>query len=729
MDQLKVSLFSRASDNSPKGAAVTWGELVEALSDFDTRDLKDGPAWSPATFDGLRAIANVTSLSCLVYDLDEETPTINHVPELHRWAHHLHSTHSGGWRLVFPLSREISPAEHVGLWESCAQAFGLAPDAACKDAARLFYLPSHPPGVEALSVTHVAPPLDPSAYGLTERPRSSPPKILVDKTEEAPKILDMPGIDLEAILRSVDAGGAGQKTNCRKILSGEFSPPQGQRDNAWAAALMALANYVPDGAHDSLLPLFQVSLDKMDLAGEPPQVWTSKVESLWRRAAEKVRTKRLHAAKTRDAIDRLAPLASELDLLLDKEGKCLSASVNVERILEGSEQFAGKIRLDTMRKKIVVAKDCFLHGEPTIDVAFTNWLQGSDYGIFLPRQTVADNLLAVAKRNEFSPVTDWLTSLSWDGTARIDTFFREYCGAIGNPEYVDKVSRKFFVSAAARGTRPGCKVDSMLVLQGPGGIGKTRLVQLLANGWSCSLKLDVHNKDSVQAATSNWLVELAELATLRRSDKESLKAFLTNTHDEVRLPYERTSESYPRSSVFIGTTNDDEFLDSDDMAANRRFWPITVAKINIEAIRPIVPQLWAEAMVVLNGGDEWWFAESEKEVFENETRIYRRESSDEAFAALIAEWYCKLKVRPHYSTSEDIARAVLSASALERYNDAQLLRRMSAALRILNVVPERVRQGTVRRRVWIWPDELRSATVVEAVSGKVIFEDSVKGQS
>jgi predicted P-loop ATPase len=524
-------------------------------------------------------------------------------------------------------------------------------------------------------------------------------------------------------------------------LAGNFTPLPGGRNGAWTAALLTLANCTPEGVDPrALLPLFQLSLDKMDYAGESPSAWAATIESMWLRTCAMVAGQRAALHASRGALEKLAPAPARgsfvghegtntsVDMKKDDKGRCMHIGLNVEHLLERDHRFVKKVRFNTLRKRIDVDDSCPLRGEAILDTALQNWLAQSEFDIHVSRQTAADNLVMVARRNAYNPVAEYLDGLQWDGIARISTFLEGYCGATGSSEYLQHVSRKFFIAAVARGYQPGCKADAMLVLQGPGGVGKTRLVQCLANGWYASLKLDVHNKDSVQAATSNWLIELAELATLRRSDKESLKAFLTNTHDEVRMPYERTSESYPRASIFVGTTNDDEFLEGDDEAANRRFWPVTVTTIRLEAIEPIVGQLWAEAAAAFKAGEKWWFLAEHQELFHSETSIYRRDSLDEVMAAAIAEWYCKQKSRPYHSTSEDIARHVLSAALQDRLTEAQILRRIGAGMRKLGCKRERIMRQRVRRWIWWWPDEMREAEVLEAVSGKGIYEEIAQSE-
>lgn len=720
----RVSGFSGARDNEPASLEVTWTELAASLSTHDTRAEKDGPAWSPARFEGARAVANVKALCALVFDLDDADPQLSDAgaARLDSLAHAWHTTHSGGWRLTIPLERDIGPAELPGLWASVSAALGISPDANSRDAARLFYLPSCPPGGAPLAHVHQGDFLNPSDFGgALQTPESRP----AEKSASGEKLENFGPLDLALVVAAVEATRSPTRGAVLRILKGEFTPAPGERNSSWHRALSALGQYLPEGASvDAWMELVAVSLRKMDLAGESYDAWHAALKHSLARALERNDARHAQASAMRGSIDKLAPApdagstrGQTVTGLVMRETKTGAVpdnvGFNVEQILERGHLFVDQLRWNELTREVEAGPGTPFDGQPLeyYDVVLQNWLARSEYGIRVPRDTAAANLLLVAQRHAYNPVREWLEGLKWDGTPRIDGFLWNLCGAEGNPEWVNLVSRKFFISAVARAMSPGAKVDTMLVLQGPQGVGKSKLVRCLANGWGTSLKLDVHNKDSVQVATSNWLVELAELATLKRSDVESLKAFLTNQHDDVRMPYARTNQKYPRRCVFVGTTNDHEFLE--DESGNRRFWPVSVGRIDYDAIEAAVPQLWAEAVHAFNTGEKWWLDAGHDALAESETSVYARESRSEAAAGRILEWYARKEKRSRYLTSREVAQHVFMIGASEQMKEHYMYKIIGSAMRLLGAKRYRGSLHGVRQWYFEMPDNLIQGERVE----------------
>ena len=208
----------------------------------------------------------------------------------------------------------------------------------------------------------------------------------------------------------------------------------------------------------------------------------------------------------------------------------------------------------------------------------------------------------VAQKRQFDPLVDYLNGIEWDGESRIDSWTRDVMGAEQTP-INQEFGRRFLISAVARALSPGCKADSSLILEGQQGIGKSRLVAALANGFSMDDHLDMKTKEGAVSIQGSWIVELCELTSLKRSDLENYKAFITRRDDKVRPAYSRTTISWPRRCVFIGTTNANEYLADD--SGNRRFWPIRCSKIDIPALEDMRDQLWAEAVELYRAGEPW----------------------------------------------------------------------------------------------------------------------------
>lgn len=223
------------------------------------------------------------------------------------------------------------------------------------------------------------------------------------------------------------------------------------------------------------------------------------------------------------------------------------------------------------------------------------------------KELVADAAHAVARKRAYHPIRDQLNAVVWDGTRRLDSWLVRYAGAEDTP-YARTVGRKFMIAMVARVMKPGCKQDHTLVLSGRQGQNKSTACRVLAGPeyFSDTLPSIRGDKtDAIRHLQGKWLVELAELAPSRKSESEDLKAFLSGAVDRVRLPYAKFDEAFPRQCVFVGTTNEDQFLR--DATGGRRFWPVTVTRvIDVEALAAERDQLFAEAVAAFKAGEPWW---------------------------------------------------------------------------------------------------------------------------
>lgn len=210
-----------------------------------------------------------------------------------------------------------------------------------------------------------------------------------------------------------------------------------------------------------------------------------------------------------------------------------------------------------------------------------------------------DAIEQVSSDNAFHPIKSYLESLTWDGVPRIDTFLVEYMGA-EDTAYTREAFRKMLLAAVTRIYEPGCKFDTALVFYSEQGVGKSTLIQRLSKGWFTDSLTNLSGKESYEAIQFAWLVELAELSALRKSDVEAVKNFISKREDTYRGAYARRVKTHKRQCVFFGSTNDDEFLK--DATGNRRFFPVAVKRTRKTHIifepkfDAIVDQLWAEAM-------------------------------------------------------------------------------------------------------------------------------------
>ena len=209
---------------------------------------------------------------------------------------------------------------------------------------------------------------------------------------------------------------------------------------------------------------------------------------------------------------------------------------------------------------------------------------------------------AVARRNAFHPVRDYLNRLQWDGRPRVATLWIDYLGA-SDDAYHRETALLFMLAAVTRVFEPGHKFDFVPILEGFQGKRKSTFIAILARHWFAELEGDFHDtKAMVEKMQGSWILEIPELQGFSKAEVTTIKGFITRTADKVRLAYDRRAKEFPRQCVFIGSTNDAEYLR--DSTGGRRFWPIAcrAKEIDTDLLRANVDQLWAEALVLYR---EW----------------------------------------------------------------------------------------------------------------------------
>jgi predicted P-loop ATPase len=302
---------------------------------------------------------------------------------------------------------------------------------------------------------------------------------------------------------------------------------------------------------------------------------------------------------------------------------------------------------------------------------------------FRPSPEFFDTVIkATCKQHKFHPVRDYLKSVTWDGTPRLDTWLITYAGAADN-DYVRAVSRLPLLAAVRRvmAYPSPIKFDEMLVLESGQGKGKSTALGLLCpfESWfTDDLPLNVDSKQVIERTTGKWIIEAAELAGGRRADAEHIKSFLSRRVDgPVRLAYERLSAEVARQFVIIGTTNSHAYLK--DMV-NRRFWPVRVDNVwHLEALARDRDQLWAEAFFRERRGESirmdsnlWHLAELQQE---------RRRVGDPWETGLQALWGLEVRDTLLRLTWEDVWQALGLTELAQRTSED--MNRASAVLQQL----------------------------------------------
>lgn len=255
----------------------------------------------------------------------------------------------------------------------------------------------------------------------------------------------------------------------------------------------------------------------------------------------------------------------------------------------------------------------------------------ANYGTFSARNYD----IAVAKATDdrsYHPIKEYFNSLSaWDGVERIDTMLIDYFGAEDNA-YVRAISRKILCAAIKRVYVPGIKFDNILVLNGPQGIGKSTFISRLGGEWySDSLNLsDMNDKTAAEKLQGYWIMEIGELAGMKKADIDKVKAFISRQDDKYRASFGRRVTPHPRQCVFFGTTNSETgFLR--DVTGNRRFWTVKTPGTGRwkpwDLTQYDVDMMWAEALVYTKEGESLYLS-NKLETYAKEEQSAAMEQDD-----------------------------------------------------------------------------------------------------
>jgi putative DNA primase/helicase len=242
------------------------------------------------------------------------------------------------------------------------------------------------------------------------------------------------------------------------------------------------------------------------------------------------------------------------------------------------------------------------------------------------KSDVQDEMEAEARRNTHDPLTDYLAGVKWDGKPRLDTWLTVY-GRVADSLYTQTVGRKALIGSVARALNPGVKFDTMLVLEGDQGIGKSTMLRyLFGDRYFIDHLPDFHSKDSFLQLQGAWCVEVAELSALGKADVKDVKQFLSRLVDKFRPPYGKNTIQVARRAVFIGTVNPEDGGYLRDPTGARRFWPVLCeGQLNLQGILRDRDQLWAEAVQAYKSGETFHLVDDDSVRAATEEQDKRRE--------------------------------------------------------------------------------------------------------
>ena len=667
-----------------------------AMSKADRDTVKDvGGFVGGYLKNGRRNNASVANRCMLCLDADNADPGLmDDLDMTFINAYALYSTHSHTpekmrLRLIIPLVRTVTPDEYAAVARRVADDLNLARfDPTTFEPARLMYWPSTPENGEFVFQYSDAPFLDPdevlktyadwrdASLWPTTQPVEERIRHTAGKQEDpmekrgiigafcrAHSITDV----LDTLLKDVYHPGmegnrytyvGGSTTGGLVIYDDKYAyshhatdPAGGKLCNAFDLVrwhLFTPGGTAPDGA------LVGDEADSMKLMQE----YAAKDEATRRQLAEERRAQAMEEFSDLDAdAASAAKKAPEENtnwqdaLDIDKHGKVKDTLGNLALILRNDPRLKD-ISYNIHRSGIDIRRDA--EGKTTLpwtqlkpgwnesDLGAIQIYLERVYGLYTPSK-LKGILLAIAAERSYHPIRDYFDALpAWDGVPRVETLFIDY---LGSPDtaYIRAIARKMMVAAVARIYEPGIKFDSVVVLNGPQGMGKSSFFAKLGGKWfSDSLTIsDMKDKAAPEKLQGYWILELGELAGLKKMDVETVKAFITRQDDKFRHSYGYSVEDHPRQCIIVGSTNNgDGFLR--DVTGNRRFWPVTCTTNSPHhpwEVESVVPQLWAEAYMLYRTGEKLFLSpEEEKQASMEQTAALESDVRE----GMIAEYLGKL---------------------------------------------------------------------------------------
>jgi predicted P-loop ATPase len=722
---MMISTGKSRHDTAWKAENITWQELTErlrtpcktpeTLSEYmrmpaaEKADRKDVGGFVGGRLRGSRRKSEDVLSRCLItLDADNAYPGLwDDVTVMLPWQMCAYSTHSHRpdkprLRFVLPTTRDVTPDEYPAIARRLAEMIGIETmDPTTYQPARLMYWPSVSRDGEYLFYEQDGDAVNPddilSTYNnwrnAAEWPTSSSEtEIRVSAAKRQGDPTEKPGI-VGRFCRAYDVPAA-----IETFLSDKYRPePSGrytwiEGTTASGAVLyddgaFLYSNHSTDPAQGQLCNAFDlVRIHKFADRDTDPTVDITKRPSYLAMCDFAASLPELKEAMVKEVNEDFADMRDQSEwvhqLECNKKTGLIEPTIeNLRLILTYDDAFRGKLALNAFSGRLVwrsappwnpFERVQFTNGRPFTDADaanLRNYFQ-KHWKVNAPK-ALEDALTSVSDANAFNPVREYLDSLSWDGTERLDTLLVRYMKAQDTP-FTRAATRKWFTGAVKRIYEPGCKFDSMLVLIGEQGVGKSRLPLIMSKGWfTDSLPSMSGDKSSFEALSGKWIVEVAELAAAKKSEQESIKNFVSKQTDSYRQAYAHYTQDYPRQCVFFGTTNDPEPLH--DPTGARRFWTIEVEGFErgvLTGLEEERDQLWAEAKQRYHDGETLWL--DDDAVNAEAVALQDHYTVHDEMEASILEYLDRRLPGNWYNLSVEDRRDFIHGDALSSYADAEL---------------------------------------------------------
>lgn len=603
--------------------------------------------------DGRRKKGNVLSRSMLTLDMDYGTSTIweeisTFFPyQCCIYSTHKHTPENPRLRLIIPLLRDVGEEEYAAVSRMVAKEIGIDLfDDTTYEPERLMYWPSTSRNGIFVYEEKDGSLLDPDVFlnkyddwrDTSTWPVSSRQSEVIERSlKEQADPLSKDGVigtfcRTYSVSTAIDTFLKDIYEPSAMIGRYDYIPADSSAGVILYDDKFAYSHHATDPASGRLLNAFDLvrihkfgHLDDRATESTPP----SKLPSFINMCEFAIQDDEVKAQFTKERMEQATIDFTEDNwqtaLELDKQGKIKDTLDNIVLIIRNDselESIAFNKHRDGIDARDGLPWEQMKGGWNDSDNAALKVYLSNKYGIYSPTKT-KDAILAVAAERSYHPIKEYLDHLpEWDGTDRVETLLIDYFNATDN-SYTRAVTRKMMVAAVARIVHPGTKFDSVLILNGPQGIGKSTFFAKLAGDWfSDSLTLtDMKDKAGPEKLQGYWILELGELAGMRKTDVEVVKSFISRSDDKYRASYGVNVESHPRQCIIVGSTNAESgFLR--DVTGNRRFWPVRISGDGKRKAWQMsvydVEQIWAETLVLYAKGEKLYLEGSDVELATNE---------------------------------------------------------------------------------------------------------------